>query len=295
MTASARRAAVLGHPIGHSLSPVLHGAAYASLGLDWRYDAVDVTEAGLAGFLDGLGEEWVGLSLTMPLKQRVLDLAASVDDTAEATGAANTIVWAGTGQGRRAHGYNTDVTGIVAALTEPDEALPDDREAPSTEVDADGALVLGAGATAASALAALGQLGASAATALVRSVERAAGLREVALRLGVALEVTTLDSWSELAPRAGLVVSTLPGGAGDVLAPVDAGVRGTLLDVAYAQRPTALGSRWHAAGGRYVSGERMLLHQAVEQVRLFAQSTGLVVDDLPSVTAAMDTALQQYL
>src|SRR5688572_28400212 len=99
------RCAVLGSPIEHSLSAELHRAAYVELGLDWRYDAVEVDEAGLAGFLDGLGPEWRGLSLTMPLKRAVVPLLDEVRDRAVEAGAANTVLL---GEGRRV-GHNTDV------------------------------------------------------------------------------------------------------------------------------------------------------------------------------------------
>ncbi|MGB8652666.1 MAG: shikimate dehydrogenase, partial [Mycobacteriales bacterium] len=137
------RAAVLGSPIGHSLSPVLHRAAYAALGLqDWTYDAIEVLPEGLASFLDGLGPEWAGLSLTMPLKQAVLPLLTSASELVGITGAANTVVLR---DGERV-GHNTDVEGMVAALREAGVA------------SCDRAAVIGAGATAASALAALHEL-----------------------------------------------------------------------------------------------------------------------------------------
>ena len=106
------RAAVLGRPVGHSLSPVLHTAAYAALGLaDWSYTAVDCGAAELPGLLAGLGPDWAGLSLTMPLKRAALAVADSVHPLAAAVGAANTLVLGG---GRRA--YTTDVAGIAEAL-----------------------------------------------------------------------------------------------------------------------------------------------------------------------------------
>src|SRR5579859_5897576 len=99
------KAAVLGKPVGHSLSPALHGAAYGALGLaDWSYQAIECDEAGLPGLLDSCGPGWAGLSLTMPLKRAVLPLLSRTDPIAELTGAANTVVFAG---GSR-HGYNTD-------------------------------------------------------------------------------------------------------------------------------------------------------------------------------------------
>jgi shikimate dehydrogenase len=137
----ARRAAVLGSPIGHSLSPVLHRAAYAELGLTgWTYDRFDVDEAALPGFLDRLGPEWAGLSLTMPLKRALIPSSDGISATAAAVDAVNTVVL--TADGRRT-GDNTDIPGIVAAL----------REHGVDKVES--AAILGAGATASSALAAL--------------------------------------------------------------------------------------------------------------------------------------------
>ena len=118
------RAAVLGRPVGHSLSPVLHTAAYAALGLpDWSYTAVDCGEQELPGLLAGLGPEWAGLSLTMPLKRAALAVADSVDPLAAAVGSANTLLLGG---GRRA--YTTDVapfsTGLSSSIDGALAAIP---------------------------------------------------------------------------------------------------------------------------------------------------------------------------
>jgi shikimate dehydrogenase len=237
------RAAVLGSPIAHSLSPRLHRAAYAALGLDWEYDAVEVAEADLAGFLDGLDETWAGLSLTMPLKQAVLPLLDQVSDLARDVAAANTVLV----RDGALHGDNTDVHGVVAALRE-------------TGAPLDGpAVVIGGGATARSALAALRDLGHGSIALLVRSepVETLAA----AERLGVEVAVTRDPA---VLGTAGVVVSTLPAGAADPLAERVTGVP-VLLDVVYAPWPTAL-----AAGcrGTVVGGAAMLLHQAARQVEL---------------------------
>ena len=110
-----RRAAVLGSPIEHSLSPVLHTAAYAALGLtDWTYSAIECDEARLPALIASCGRPWAGLSLTMPLKRAVLPLLDRTEPLAAEVGGANTVVFAG---GER-HGYNTDVPGMVAALAE---------------------------------------------------------------------------------------------------------------------------------------------------------------------------------
>jgi shikimate dehydrogenase len=248
------RAAVLGSPIGHSLSPALHRAAYAALGLDWTYDAVEVTEGQLSSYLGSLGADWVGLSLTMPLKQAVLPLLDEATPLVAKTGSANTVVLH---DGRRV-GHNTDVEGIVAAF----------REAGVGHVDR--AAVIGAGATAASALAALHDLGAHDIRVLARSAERARALEPVAAALGVRLRLGELhpleleDRW----PQA--VVSTVPAGVLDGFAAQSdpSGDVPPLLDVVYAPWPTPLASAYAAAGGTVVPGTAMLLHQAAAQVTL---------------------------
>ncbi|MBO3085539.1 shikimate dehydrogenase [Cellulomonas fengjieae] len=268
--AAPRRAAVLGHPVAHSLSPVLHRAAYAALGLDgWRYDAVDVTEDELPEFVRGLDPSWTGLSLTMPLKQTVIPLLDHVEPLAQVVGAVNTVLF----QGRTLVGANTDVHGIVAAL-----AL--DRPVTS-------AAVLGAGATASSSLAALAQLGCTSPVVYVRAIARAGALMRAAHRMGVTPVYRTLDVAPQELGGAEVVISTLPPHAADPLAGDLTHVAGVLLDVAYDPRPTALSVAWAAAGGAAVGGEQMLLHQAAEQVRLM---TGH-----PAPLAAMSAALEDKL
>lgn len=259
---TARRAAVLGSPIAHSLSPVLHRAAYAAMGLDgWTYEAVECGEDGLAGVLDGLGPEWAGLSLTMPLKRVALKLVDEVSDLAVKVGGANTVVLRG---GRRL-GDNTDVHGIVTALSEAGLGAPAS------------AVVLGGGATAASALAALARLGLDEAVLAVRTPERAADAAEVGGRFGLDVRVERLDRLPALLP-AGLVVSTLPGRSADAYAEPVAASGAALFDVVYAPWPTALAAAVAAAGGTVVGGFDMLLHQAVRQVALMTGRDDVPVD-----------------
>ena len=316
MTAAARRAAVLGHPVAHSLSPVLHRAAYRALGLDgWSYEAVDVTEDRLAGFVDALDGTWAGLSLTMPLKQTVLPLLDHVEPLAQVVGAVNTVLVQAGGGRPVLTGANTDVHGIVAALSEGLDAAGAPA-AVGEAAPARTAVVLGAGATAASTLAALAQLGCTAPVVHVRSLGRTGALARAAHRMGVEPVFRPLTEAPATMVRADLVVSTLPPRAADDLAetlggpvPGRAGsgavpggaapgavpggaapgavAGGVLLDVAYDPRPTALSAAWARAGGVAVPGERMLLHQAVEQVRLM---TGR-----PAPLAAMDAALSEAL
>jgi shikimate dehydrogenase len=263
------RAAVLGSPIAHSLSPCLHRAAYEGLGLrDWRYEALECDEAGLGGLIAGLGREWVGLSLTMPLKRAVLPLLDTVSELAVEVGGANTVVFSD----GALHGDNTDVHGIVQALAEAGVAPPR------------AATILGGGATAASALAALRELGLGEATLVVRDPARAGETAEAAERLGVTLTVQTFDKIDTVL-EVDLVVSTLPSGAADGFAGLLSGVP-ALFDVVYAPWPTRLAAAVAEGGGIVVGGFPMLLHQAVRQVEMMTGRTDVPVEAMRAAARA---------
>ncbi|QSS89735.1 shikimate dehydrogenase [Streptomyces sp. M54] len=269
----ARRAAVLGSPIAHSLSPVLHRAAYAELGLEhWSYDRFEVDEAALPGFVDGLDASWAGLSLTMPLKRAVIPLLDEISATAASVEAVNTVVF--TEDGGRV-GDNTDIPGMIAAL----------RERGVDKVES--AAVLGAGATASSALAALAAVCAGPVTAYVRSPERAAEMRGWGERLGV--DVVTAD-WADaaLALGAPLVIATTPAGATDAFTGSVPEAPGILFDVLYEPWPTELAAAWSARGGAVVGGLDLLVHQALLQVE---QMTGRTPAPLSAVRHAGEAAL----
>ncbi|MEU5307496.1 shikimate dehydrogenase [Streptomyces sp. NPDC021562] len=273
--ADARRAAVLGKPIAHSLSPVLHRAAYDELGLtEWSYERFEVDEAGLPGFIEQLGPEWAGLSLTMPLKRAVIPLLDEVSETAASVDAVNTVVF--TQDGRRA-GDNTDIPGMVAAL----------REHGIEQVDS--AAILGAGATASSALAALARICTGEVVAYVRSAARAAEMREWGERLDVEVRVS---DWAdaEQALRAPLVIATTPAGTTDDLATAVPERPTTLFDVLYHPWPTALAARWSMFGGAVVSGLDLLVHQAVLQVE---QMTGRSPAPVEAMRRAGEKALAE--
>jgi shikimate dehydrogenase len=245
------RCAVLGSPIAHSLSPVLHSAAYEFLGLDWDYGRYEVDEAGLPGFFRGLDSTWRGLSLTMPLKQAVIPLVDEISETARAVDAVNTVIIESDGRRR---GDNTDVPGMVNGL----------RERGVGRVTA--GAVLGGGATARSALAVLQQV-ADAATVYVRTPARSEQLRATAAELGLPC---TVRPWAERSEglAAPVVMVTTPVGATDDLVPAVPDQPGALLDVAYTSGPTPLATAWAASGGPVVNGLDVLVHQAVLQVRL---------------------------
>ncbi|MFE6737936.1 shikimate dehydrogenase [Streptomyces tubercidicus] len=248
-----KKAAVLGSPIAHSLSPVLHRAAYEALGLrDWTYDRFEVDEVSLPGFWAGLGPEWRGLSLTMPLKRAVIPLLDEISDLAASVEAVNTVVFSE--EGRRV-GDNTDIPGMVAAL----------RERGIDRVET--AAILGAGATASSALAALSRVCEGEIVTYVRSTTRAAEMREWGTRLGVDVRI---EDWAnaEQALRAPLVIATTPAGATDALAASVPERPATLFDVLYDPWPSALAARWSGCGGAVVGGLDLLVHQAALQVEL---------------------------
>lgn len=269
---SGRRAAVLGSPIKHSLSPVLHRTAYRVLGLDWSYDAVEVDEAALADFIHGCGPQWAGLSLTMPLKTAVLPLLDEVSMTASITGAANTVVF---DDGRRI-GENTDVAGMVAALREVAPVLSADR-----------VTIIGGGATARSAVAAATRLGAREVDVVLRSMSRGVEIRDVAEALGITVRPRTWDE-APLVLDAPAVISTVPFGAADHLAMAIPSNPGALLDVAYGVTVPTLTQAWRTAGGATADGLDLLLWQAVDQVRLMTGSAAPVDAMREALRAAAD-------
>ncbi len=249
-----KRAAVLGSPIAHSLSPTLHRAAYAALGLDWTYEAIEVAEDGLAAFLEQLDDSWAGLSLTMPLKEVAIALCSQVEITAMTIRSVNTLLpgpegWTGT---------NTDITGIVRSLQEI-----------GVDFGLESALILGAGATARSGIAALAQMGVGSVGIAARRAEQVAELLALADAFTLSAHAVPWDP----APGSldvSLVLSSLPGDAGLVWAPAAAGTTAALLDVAYHSWPTPLAAAWPTQ--QIASGRSMLLWQAAEQVKLM---TGL--------------------
>jgi shikimate dehydrogenase len=247
------RCAVVGTPIRHSLSPAMHTAAYVELGLeDWSYTAVELATDDLAGFLDGLDEEWRGLSLTMPLKRTVVPLVDSLDEHARRSGAANTLLFSE----ERRIGFNTDVPGAAAAMA---ERLRDPVRS---------AVVLGGGATATSVLLALADRGCTDARVLVRDPARAARtvatVRAAADALAVEVGVLSeLDSVS-----ADLVVSTIPAAAQTSQLIAACAAVPAVFEVVYDPWPTPMARAARDSGRTLVSGLDLLAHQAALQVQV---------------------------
>ncbi|MFT4108062.1 shikimate dehydrogenase [Propionicimonas sp.] len=245
---------MLGSPIAHSLSPLLHNAGYAALGLtDWRYGRHEVRAAELPAFLAGLDGDWRGLSLTMPLKEACLEVADDATPLARRARAGNTLV-------RREDGGwladNTDVAGMADALR------------PAWDTSWRRVAVLGAGATARSALLALTDLGVTAVDVYARDEGKASAL-EAWAPPGVEVTPRPLAEWP--AGEEPVVVSTLPAGAlGDVELPSPR--LGLVFDVVYADWPTPLARSAQSAGMAVVGGLDLLVHQAARQFTLFTGS-----------------------
>ncbi|CCQ16610.1 putative shikimate 5-dehydrogenase [Rhodococcus sp. AW25M09] len=251
------RAAVLGSPVGHSKSPLLHRAAYRALGLaDWTYDRIECTAEQLPGMLDGFGPEWVGVSVTMPGKVVALAYADERTERAVLAGSANTLV-------RTASGWRadcTDVDGIVGAL----------RGVGVVDLSGSTVTVVGAGGTSRPAVVALAGLGAAAVTVVARSADRAADTLACADAAGLRVEFAHMSDprLPTIAGASAVLVSTVPAvGAADI-APALAHAP-VVLDAIYDPWPTPLASAVEAAGGIVVSGLSMLLEQAYGQVEQF--------------------------
>lgn len=246
------RCAVLGDPIAHSLSPVLHAAGYAERGLDWSYEAHRVSEGGLAGFLATLDDSWRGLSLTMPLKREAAALATVVSDRARLAGAANTLVLRRPGM----LADNTDIPGAFAAV----------RERYDGPVTA--GTILGGGATATSTALALCDLGATSIRLLVRSPQRAAETVEAVSRHPSAPEVLVGELAAD--PVEGeVVVSTIPAEAQTDDLVARATQAPVVFEVLYHPWPTPLAGAADREGRVLVGGLDLLVHQAAVQFQLF--------------------------
>jgi shikimate dehydrogenase len=266
-----RHCAVLGRPIAHSLSPVLHRAGYQALGLDWSYDAREVTAPELADFLDGLDATWRGLSLTMPLKRAVVPLLDELSEPAGRARAANTVILQ---EGRRS-GHNTDIPGAVAAV----------RECWTGPVER--AVILGGGATAGSTLLALADLGCREVSLVVRDAARVAETVAAARRHPhpPTVRVRTFDARPVTAD---ILVSTIPAPAQTEAVVRLADAVPVVFEVVYDPWPTPLAASALAEGRTLVTGLDLLVHQAAEQ---FTLMTGVSDPPLAAMRAAGEAAL----
>lgn len=259
ITATTRVACVVGRPARHSLSPAIHNAAFAASGVDAVYVALDIEESALAATIETLGAiGFVGASVTMPYKEAAMSLCDEVGESAVALGSLNTLIPLDNG---RMRGESTDGAGCVGALRTADR---DPRGA--------SCIVVGAGATARACIVGLAQAGAASIGVVNRTRERAASAA------GLAPGVARVADANEI-PNAEIIVHTTPAGMGDstdvafdysLVRPHHA-----VLDAVYQPLETSLLRAARNVGATRVDGLWMLVHQAVEQQRLW---TGVVPD-----------------
>lgn len=293
-----QRAAVLGKPIAHSLSPVLHEAAYQTLGLhDWTYGKVEIGEDDLPAFLNDLDDSWRGLSLTMPLKRTIQPFGAPSNQWTKELAVANTVVFDWSGRQPQLALYNTDVYGIARAFH--DAFNTASRTLPKNAT----AVILGNGNTAVSAMAACIMLGVTTVTVAARHPDRNPQFAQLAATHGLTVSVIPLEQAIGPLEHCNIAISTIPGRGADPIAQrlsaTAAPLHGVLLDVVYDPRPSLLMQVWKAHGGLAIGGERMLLHQAVAQVLLMMGSAvgtdfDTLTNNLPQ-TATLEQAMWKAL
>lgn len=243
------RGAVLGSPIEHSLSPVLHRAAFVDLQIEGSYDRIEVGAGELKSFVTERGSEFDYFSLTMPLKEEVLQLGIATTDLALKSHSANTLIksnglWSAT---------STDGTGFLQALAHRGFS------------DFSSVLILGAGGTARAIAAALDGVAGSI-TVLGRTSTREASFNEIVTESQFSYVI-----WSNNFPleQFSLVVNTTPSGAADLLAEgIDGGITSLLFDVIYKPWPTVLAKKWSNLGAPVISGLELLLYQGIDQLQL---------------------------
>lgn len=244
------RAAVLGKPISHSLSPEVHGAIYQALGLEYEYERIEADEerarALIPRKLADLSRPFTGFSLTMPLKEVGFDLSYPIDPRAMRARAINTVTARGS--------FNTDITGLERVLT-------------LEQVAADEVVILGNGATARSTILALSVLGKIRRIVVTRrdsSRDRLLPIPDEA-----PLIISTLADWEHLhLGERTLVISTVPSTAQNSFSPRLEGFEGTLIDFSYAPSPSTLAA---LVTGKVISGLPLLVSQAVDQARIFSK------------------------
>lgn len=246
------RGAVLGSPISHSLSPLLHTSAYEFLGIEAAYSACEVKSGGLAQFLKE-NVELNCLSLTMPLKEEAFDLADSVSAIAAQISSGNTL--------HRNNGQwqltSTDVDGFVSSCQANNVALTGS------------VLVIGGGATARAVIGACNEISNS-----IHVINRNPD-REKSIRSAAPLSEIIFHPWqtNALINSVDLVVNTTPAGVGDFFSSSVSQPTGVFFEVLYNPWPTQLLQNWREQGGNSVDGLELLIHQGISQIEIFSGST----------------------
>lgn len=272
------KAFVIGHPIAHSRSPLIHGTWLAEYGVDGSYEAIDVAPADLPAFFARLRSgEFAGGNVTIPHKEAVFALCDSVDDLARMIGAVNTLVV----RDGKVHGTNTDYLGFLGNL---------DANAPTWSDGPNDALIIGAGGAARAVLVALRRRNGGKVHVLNRTLENA---RALVAQIDGPFEAHGFDAFAELAPRFGLVVNTssigMHGTRFDWLDMSLLPPTTLVTDIVYTPLETPLLAEARAHGLRTVDGLGMLLHQAVPG---FAAWFGVTPVVTPQLRARVEATLE---
>ncbi|WIY52831.1 shikimate dehydrogenase [Devosia sp. YIM 151766] len=274
------KAFVIGHPIAHSRSPLIHGTWLAEYGIDGAYEAIDVAPADLPAFFERLRSgEFAGGNVTIPHKEAVFDLCDSVDELARLIGAVNTLVVSD----GKVHGTNSDYLGFLGNL---------DANAPGWSDGSDDALIIGAGGAARAVLVALRRRRGGKVHVLNRTLANAQAL---IAEIDGPFEAHGFDAFAELAPRTGLVVNTsaigMHGSRFDWLDLSLLPKNALVTDIVYTPLITPLLAEARAAGLHIVDGLGMLLHQAVPG---FAAWFGITPQVTPDLRARVEAALDRH-
>ena len=243
------KGAVLGSPIKHSLSPLLHSTAYKFLGIEGQYSAIEVNSGGLANFLENFARDMDYLSLTMPLKEEALNLDLDFDAEGLRVRSINTLVK----RNNRWRASTTDGSGFAKALI----------SAGYNKFEK--VLILGAGGTA-RAIAGVVDGFTSDVDIMGRSKSRAESISSCVDAAN--FNYLSWDDSLSIAPY-DLVINTTPAGAADLFADSISAVNSKLFfDVIYKPWPTVLGQRWSDLGGKVLNGLELLIYQGIDQLEL---------------------------
>lgn len=276
-----QRLGIIGHPIGHSISPVFQQAALDAIGFDGVYEPFDVNPDGVGGFVGGLrAAGTLGVNVTVPHKEAVIPFLDEVDDWAAAAGAVNTIV----NRAGRLSGYNTDGVGFLRAL----------REGAGFEPQGQTVLILGAGGSARGVAYALARAGAGRLVIANRTRERAQRLARIAADSGVPADAVALSDAPDAAANAALIVNCTsmgmvhgPDETGSPLAAADIPPDALVNDLVYNPLETPLLREAARAGASVLGGIEMLVGQGAASFELWTGQPAPVSVMLAAATAAM--------
>ena len=276
-----QRLGIIGHPIGHSISPLFQQAALDAIGFDGAYEPWDVAPDDVGEFVAGLrAPGTLGINVTVPHKEAVIPFLDEVDDWASTAGAVNTIV----NRDGRLTGHNTDGIGFLRALREGADFEPRGRDV----------LVLGAGGSARGVVYALARAGISQLFIANRTLERAERLAHIAIDSGVASEALALSDAAGAAGEVALIVNCTsmgmvhgPDETGTPLSASDIPSTVLVNDLVYNPLATPLLREASRAGAATLGGIQMLVYQGAASFEMWTGQDAPVQVMLEAATAAM--------